>query len=51
MPVAYMIKHMRDQDKNNNLRAEKWNRALLGLAAGLGFVPVDELVVFYSPGN
>jgi hypothetical protein len=27
--------------------AEEWNRASLGLAARLGFVPVDELVVFH----
>lgn len=42
--VAYMIEHLRP------LRpvwgAENTNRASLGLAARLGFVPVDELLVF-----
>ncbi len=42
--VAYMIEHLRP------LRpvwgAENTNRASLGLAAKLGFVPVDELLIF-----
>lgn len=47
--VAYMIEHMRP------LRpvwgAEETNPASLGLAAKLGFVVVDELVVFHTPRN
>lgn len=45
--VAYMVEHMKP------LRpvwaAEASNVASLGLAARLGFVPVDELIVFHPP--
>lgn len=45
--VAYMVERMRP------LRpvwgAEETNPASLGLAARLGFVPVDELIVFHPP--
>lgn len=47
--VSYMIEHMKP------LRpvwgAEETNAASLGLAARLGFVPVDELIVFHPPRN
>ena len=47
--VAYMVEHMGEKDKQPVWGAEEWNRASLGLAAKLGFVPVDELVVFHPP--
>jgi RimJ/RimL family protein N-acetyltransferase len=47
--VAYMVEHMRRQSKTPVWGAEEWNRASLGLAAKLGFVPVDELIVFHPP--
>lgn len=47
--VAYMVERM------TPLRpvwaAEETNAASLGLAARLGFVPVDELIVFHPPRN
>lgn len=47
--TSYMIEHMKP------LRpvwgAEETNAASLGLAARLGFVPVDELIVFHPPRN
>jgi RimJ/RimL family protein N-acetyltransferase len=45
--VAYMVEHMGEKGKQPVWGAEEWNRASLGLAAKLGFVPVDELVVFH----
>ncbi len=47
--VAYMVEYMRRRGKTPVWGAEEWNRASLGLAAKLGFVPVDELVVFHPP--
>lgn len=47
--VSYMVEYMKP------LRpvwgAEETNAASLGLAARLGFVPVDELIVFHPPRN
>jgi GNAT superfamily N-acetyltransferase len=45
--VAYMVEHMGEKGKQPVWGAEEWNRASLGLAVKLGFVPVDELVVFH----
>lgn len=45
--VAYMVEHMGEKGKQPVWGAEEWNRASLGLAAKLGFVPVDELIVFH----
>ncbi len=47
--VAYMVEYMRRRGKTPVWGAEEWNRASLGLAAKLGFVPVDKLVVFHPP--
>ena len=47
--VAYMVEYMCRRGKTPVWGAEEWNRASLGLAAKLGFVPVDELVVFHPP--
>jgi RimJ/RimL family protein N-acetyltransferase len=45
--VAYMVEHMREKGKQPVWGADEWNRASLGLAAKLGFVPVNELIVFH----
>ena len=45
--VAFTVEHMGEKGKQPVWGAEEWNRASLGLAARLGFVPVDELVVFH----
>ncbi len=45
--VAFTVEHMRAKGKQPVWGAEEWNRASLRLAARLGFVPVDELVVFH----
>ncbi len=47
--VAYMVERMEGKGLRPVWGAEEWNRASLGLAAKLGFVPVDELVVFHPP--
>ena len=49
--VAYMIEHMRQRGKQPVWGAEETNAPSLALAAKLGFVPVDELVVFHAPAN
>lgn len=48
--AAYMVRHMRVRGKEPVWCAEVTNEASLGLAATLGFVPVDELIVFHPPG-
>lgn len=47
--AAYMIEHMKRRGKQPVWGAEETNEASLALAARLGFVPVDELVVFHAP--
>jgi GNAT superfamily N-acetyltransferase len=47
--VAYMVAHMRGQGKEPVWGAEETNPASLGLAARLGFVPVDELYLIHPP--
>ena len=47
--VAFMTWHMRRRNKEPVWGAEAWNLPSLGLAAKLGFVPVDEIVVFHPP--
>jgi GNAT superfamily N-acetyltransferase len=47
--AAYMIRHMNEWDRRPVWGAEEDNRASLALAARLGFVPVDELVIFHPP--
>ena len=49
--VAYMIEHMRRRGKRPVWGAEETNQASLSLASKLGFVPVDELVVFHAPAD
>lgn len=49
--VAYMVEHMRQYGKQPVWAAEQSNAPSLGLAAKLGFVPVDELIVFHPPRN
>ena len=49
--AAYMIEHMRRRGKRPVWGAEKTNGASLALASKLGFVPVDELVVFHAPAD
>ncbi len=49
--VAFMIERMESRGLRPVWGAEEWNRASLGLAARLGFVPVDSLLVFHpAPG-
>jgi GNAT superfamily N-acetyltransferase len=48
---SYMIRHMLERDRWPVWGAEEDNRASLALAARLGFVPEDELVVFRSGGR
>ncbi len=45
--VAHMIEHMRRQGKMPVWGAEETNAPSLGLAAKLGFVPVDSYLVFH----
>ncbi len=45
--VAFMIERMESRGLRPVWGAEEWNRASLGLAARLGFVPVDSLLVFH----
>jgi GNAT superfamily N-acetyltransferase len=47
--VAYMTGHMRHRNKEPVWGVEAWNLPSLGLASKLGFVPVDEIVVFHPP--
>ena len=47
--VAFMVNHMRKQGKEPVWGALETNDASLGLAAKLGFVPVDRVVVFERP--
>lgn len=47
--VAYMVEYMRKVGKEPVWGAEVTNPASLGLAARLGFVPVDELYVIHPP--
>ena len=47
--VAFMIGHLRLMGKQPVWCAEETNKASSGLAAKLGFVPVDELVVLRPP--
>jgi len=47
--VAYMVRHMRKQGKEPVWGAQETNSASLRLAAKLGFVPVDRVVVFEPP--
>jgi len=49
--VAYMIEHMRRRGKRPVWGAEETNQASLSLASKLGFVPVDELIVFHAPAD
>ncbi len=49
--VAYMIEHMRRQGRMPVWGAEETNPPSLRLAAKLGFVPVDELIVFRPARN
>jgi len=48
--VAFMIGLMGEEGLRPVWGAEEWNRASLGLAAKLGFYPVDEMVVFRPAG-
>lgn len=49
MCAAYMLRHMRKQGKEPVWGAMETNQASLRLAAKLGFVPVDRVVVFEPP--
>ena len=49
--AAYMIEHMKRRGKQPVWGAEETNAASLALASKLGFVPVDELVVFHAPAD
>ena len=49
--VAYMVERMEGKGLRPVWGAEEWNRASLGLAAKLGFVPVDSLLVFRPASN
>lgn len=49
--AAYMIEHMRRRGKLPVWSAEETNGASLALASKLGFVPVDELIVFHAPAD
>jgi RimJ/RimL family protein N-acetyltransferase len=48
--VAFMVRLMGKEGLRPVWGAEEWNRASLGLAAKLGFYPVEELVVFWPAG-
>lgn len=48
--VAFMVRLMREEGLQPVWGAEEWNRASLGLAARLGFSPMDELLVFRPAG-
>lgn len=49
--VAFMVEHMQREGRRPIWNATASNAASLGLAAKLGFVPVDEMVVFLPPAN
>lgn len=49
--VAFMVEHMQREGRRPIWNAVKSNAASLALAARLGFVPVDEMVVFLPPVN
>jgi GNAT superfamily N-acetyltransferase len=49
--VALLDEHMRRERRRPVWNAATSNAASLGLAARLGFVPVDEMVVFLPPRN
>ena len=49
--VAFMVERMESRGLQPVWGAEEWNRASLGLAAKLGFVPVDSLLVFRPASN
>ena len=49
--VAFIVKHFELMGKQPVWGAEETNDASLGLAAKLGFVPVDELVVLHPPAG
>ena len=49
--VAFMVERMESRGLRPVWGAEEWNRASLGLAAKLGFVPVDSLLVFRPTPN
>lgn len=49
--AAYMIEHMKRRGKQPVWGAEETNEASLALAARLGFVLVDELIVFHAPAD
>lgn len=49
--VAFMVEHMQRECWRPVWNAVASNAASLGLAAKLGFVPVDEMVVFLPPAN
>ena len=48
--VAFMTRLMGEEGLRPVWGAEEWNQASLGLAAILGFSPVDEMVVFRPAG-
>lgn len=49
--VAFMVERMRREGRRPIWNTVASNSASLGLAAKLGFVPVDEMVVFLPPAN
>lgn len=49
--VAFMVEHMQREGRRPIWNAVASNTASLGLAARLGFVPVDEIAVFLPPAN
>ncbi len=49
--VAFMVRLMSEEGLQPVWGAEEWNRASLGLAASLGFSPVDEYVVLRPAGS
>jgi GNAT superfamily N-acetyltransferase len=48
--VSYMVERMGKESLRPVWGAEEWNRASLGLAARLGFSPMDEMVLFRPAG-
>lgn len=48
--VVFMTRLMEEEGLRPVWGAEEWNRTSLGLAAKLGFSPVDEMVVFRPAG-
>ncbi|MBA2442427.1 MAG: GNAT family N-acetyltransferase [Rubrobacter sp.] len=49
--ASYMLRQMEGSGKRPVWGAEETNAASLGLAERLGFVPVDEVVVFHPPAG